>query len=340
MKMGTRNSNSETSHGTRDYCVAIRTLGTAGEKYQTLLDSLVAQTLPPKKILVYIPHGYPAPKETVGIEKLVRCEKGMVTQRSLPFVEVDTDYILFCDDDVLLQKDSLEKLYYSLEQYDGDCVAAQVFHNIDDSFFHIFKSFVHSHTLPHNNSRWFSIIRNDGAYSFLRKPITDVMETQSAPFPCFLCKKEVFQSIHFEDERWLDDFKYASRDDQLFFYKMYIMGYKILIHLNSGIVHLDAKSTKRPDHALKYFMQKKIGFIIWYRTIYRIAHNSNVEKIKAVISFSKRLLLDFIFLPLEVFYYRQPRYFFDFFRSIWSGYVYVHSEEYKKIPPYDAYLKS
>lgn len=336
----TINLKHETSRNKREYCVAIRTLGTAGEKYQTLLDSLVAQTHPPKKILVYIPHGYPAPKETVGIEQLVRCEKGMVAQRSLPFDEVDTEYILFCDDDVLLEDNSVEKLFDSLTNYGGDCVAANVFHYGKESFVNIAKSFVHSHTLPHNNSKWFSIIRKDGAYSFLRKPTAEVMETQSAPFPCLLCKKDVYRSIHFDDERWLDNFKYASRDDQLFFYKMYIMGYKILIHLNSGIVHLDAKSTKRPDHALKYFMQKKIGFIIWYRTIYRIAHNSNVEKIKAVISFSKRLLLDFIFLPLEVFYYRQPRYFFDFFRSIWSGYVYVHSEEYKKIPPYDAYLKS
>lgn len=89
----------------RDYCAVIRTLGTAGEKYQSLLDSLVEQTLTPKKILVYIPHGYPAPKETVGVEQIVRCEMGMVAQRSLPFDEVDTDYILFCDDDLYLPPD-------------------------------------------------------------------------------------------------------------------------------------------------------------------------------------------------------------------------------------------
>ena len=41
-----------------DYCVAIRTLGTAGNKYQVLLDSLNSQTIKPKKILVYIPYGY------------------------------------------------------------------------------------------------------------------------------------------------------------------------------------------------------------------------------------------------------------------------------------------
>ena len=38
-----------------EYSVAIRTLGTAGEKYQMLLDSLNRQTIMPRKILVYIP---------------------------------------------------------------------------------------------------------------------------------------------------------------------------------------------------------------------------------------------------------------------------------------------
>ena len=36
-----------------EYSVVIRTLGTAGEKYQQLLNSLKDQTVLPKKILVY-----------------------------------------------------------------------------------------------------------------------------------------------------------------------------------------------------------------------------------------------------------------------------------------------
>ena len=52
-----------------EYTAVIRTLGKAGEKYQTLLDSLVSQTIPPKAIIVYIAEGYPVPAETVGIER-------------------------------------------------------------------------------------------------------------------------------------------------------------------------------------------------------------------------------------------------------------------------------
>ena len=50
-----------------EYCAAIRTLGTAGDKYLQTLKSLQSQTIPPKKILVYIAEGYDLPKETIGI---------------------------------------------------------------------------------------------------------------------------------------------------------------------------------------------------------------------------------------------------------------------------------
>ena len=65
------------------YTAIIRTLGTAGEKYQKLLNSLMAQTVRPKDIIVYIAEGYPIPKETVGIERYVFVKKGMVAQRAL-----------------------------------------------------------------------------------------------------------------------------------------------------------------------------------------------------------------------------------------------------------------
>ena len=53
------------------YTAVIRTLGTAGDKYQQLLNSLASQTVKPEEIIVYIAEGYPLPKETIGIERYV-----------------------------------------------------------------------------------------------------------------------------------------------------------------------------------------------------------------------------------------------------------------------------
>ena len=93
------------------YTAVIRTLGKAGDKYQRLLDSLCAQTLRPEKILVYIADGYPLPKESCGQEEYIYVRKGMVAQRALQYKEVDTEYILFLDDDLYLPYDLAENLY-------------------------------------------------------------------------------------------------------------------------------------------------------------------------------------------------------------------------------------
>ena len=97
-----------------EYTAVIRTLGKAGEKYQTLLDSLVSQVIPPKEIIVYIAEGYPIPKETCGKEKYVYVPKGMVAQRALNYDEVQTEYILFLDDDMYLPPSLAEDLFKAM----------------------------------------------------------------------------------------------------------------------------------------------------------------------------------------------------------------------------------
>lgn len=82
------------------YTAVIRTLGIAGEKYQRELDSLLNQTMPPEDIIVYIAEGYSIPKETCGKERYIYVKKGMVAQRAIRYEEVNTEWILFLDDDV------------------------------------------------------------------------------------------------------------------------------------------------------------------------------------------------------------------------------------------------
>ena len=90
------------------YSIAIRTLGTAGEKFRKELESLCAQTVRPERVVVYIAEGYEGPKFTVGSEEYVWVPKGMMSQRVLPYDEITSDCILMLDDDVLLAPDSAE----------------------------------------------------------------------------------------------------------------------------------------------------------------------------------------------------------------------------------------
>ena len=116
------------------YTAVIRTLGTAGAKYQTLLDSLAAQTIKPEAILVYIAEGYPLPKETIGIEQYIYVKKGMVAQRALQYKEVQTDWMLFLDDDVYLAPTSVETLFGQLMERNADVISPDVFPNAKRSF--------------------------------------------------------------------------------------------------------------------------------------------------------------------------------------------------------------
>ena len=92
------------------YSIAIRTLGTAGEKFRRELQSIAAQTVQPEKVVVYIAKGYPRPEFTVGREEYVWVAKGMHSQRALRYDEITSDCILMLDDDVLLAPDRAEKM--------------------------------------------------------------------------------------------------------------------------------------------------------------------------------------------------------------------------------------
>ena len=334
----TINLKQETSRNKREYCVAIRTLGTAGEKYQILLNSLVAQTLSPKKILVYIPHGYPAPKETVGVEQLVRCEKGMITQRSLSFEEIDTEYVLFCDDDLFLPPDYVEKMFQGLEENNCDCIAANVYNHHKLSAGMKFAVFLHSFVNPRKNDGWLIKVKRNCSYSYNNNPQGIYMLTESAPGASCLCKMSVYKSIHFEDERWLENMKFPAGEDMLFYYKMHVMGYRVSQYLNSGVIHLDAQAGQRPNYTNKMFLQKKNMVAMWYRIVYDVRAKSTREKIRCIMSFGWRCLFGVFTLPLEVIHYKQPRFFIDYFRGLYAGYKYVHSEEYKRIPSFDCYI--
>ena len=322
----------------KEYCVAIRTLGTAGEKYQMLLDSIKEQTIQPKHIFVHIAEGYELPKETIGIEEYIRTPKGMITQRSQPFDEIDTEYVLFCDDDLYLPPYSVERMFERMITMHGDCIAVSMTNMRHLLLKDKILTFLHHFVTSRNDDGWDILITRNLSCSYNADSQQDVLLTQSAPGACCLCKMPVFRAIHFEDERWLENMSYAAGDDQLFFYKMYIMGYRVLMFHCPEVLHLDAQAGHRTTKSNKMYLQKKNMFIMWYRTIYNIRSKSAWEKCRCITAFTWRCLFGILTLPLEVIHYKQARFFIDYFRGLWAGYKYVHSEEYKQIPAFDDYV--
>lgn len=259
-----------------NYTAVIRTLGTAGEKYQQLLDSLASQSVQPDEIIVYIAEGYQLPKETIGKERYVYVKKGMVAQRALRYDEVKTEYILFLDDDVYLPPAAVETLYKELNENDGDVISPCVFHNHKASAISkMIRTLTGKEECRLWGNRWAYKVLPTAGFSYLNNPTKAVYESQSNAGPCFFCKKEHFLKIHFEEELWLDNAPYALPEDQVMFYKMYLCGLKVLTSFDSGIVHLDAGSTTANTEdriARLIYSEYRNKLIFWYKFIYKSAN--------------------------------------------------------------------
>lgn len=254
-----------------EYTAVIRTLGKGGDYYQKTLDSLILQSIPPSAIIVYIAEGYALPAETVHREQYVYVKKGMVAQRALQYKKVKTEYILFLDDDVYLPPTGVETLYHELQQYKGDVISPYVFYNHKKSIKEKIRLAVFGREVCRLfGNRWGFKVLSTAGFSYINNPKKAVYESQTNAGPCFLCRKEDFLNIKYEDELWLDETPYAFPDDQVMFYKMYLSGLKILTSYDSGIVHLDAgSSTGNVDRTCKViYSEYRNKLIFWHRFIY------------------------------------------------------------------------
>lgn len=303
------------------YTAVIRTLGKGGEYYQRTLDSLVSQTFPPSAIIVYIAEGYSLPKETVGCERYVYVKKGMVAQRALRYDEVQTEYILFLDDDVYLPHDGVEFLYRELMEYQGQVISPCVFPNHLASW----KSKIRLTLLGREvcrlwGRRWGYKVLWNGSFSYNNNPVAGVYESQTNAGPCFLCRKSDFLTIKYEEEAWLDETPYAFPDDQVMFYKMYQKGLKVLTSYDSGIIHLDAGSSAGgTDRTCKViYSEYRNKLIFWYRFIYSNEKNH-------VLKFCKVLCIAYVYILqcLNALYKlmrgrkREVMFFFNGMRDAW-----------------------
>lgn len=255
-----------------DYTVVIRTLGRAGEYYQRTLDSLLMQTIQPSAIIVYIAEGYSIPKETIGIEQYVYVKKGMVAQRALPYDEVNTEYMLFLDDDVYLPPTGVETLYNEMIEQNAQVISPCTFSNHKVSWkSKIVQSLMGKEVTRLFGDRWAYKVLRTGGFSYNNNPVKSVYESTTNAGPCFFCRKTDFLKIHLEEDLWLDEAPYALPEDQVMFYKMHLCGLKILTSFDSGIIHLDAGSTMQAsdEKVLKViYSEFRNKTIFWCKYLY------------------------------------------------------------------------
>ncbi len=322
-----------------EYCAVIRTLGKAGDKYQQELDSLARQTVQPKRILVYIAEGYDLPKETIGREEYIRCPKGMMTQRSLPFDEVDTDWILFLDDDIYLPDRLVELLFDNLLSNNGDCIVPSIFDHTHQPISRKLYDFCLHQTLPHTHRDWAFRVRLDGGNSYNPHPRQDVLLTQSGPGACSLCRKTSLMAVNMAAERWIDSFRYMIGEDMLFYNKLYQYGNKVYVAFNTGIQHLDAQSGHCSNPGEENLVIRTLRFVNWWRIVYS-TQPTRWRRLLSAAAFTGRTLFSELCHIGFALLKRKGYYAVNVLRGAWRGWRYVHSAEYLSYPPFLADKKN
>lgn len=315
------------------YSVVIRTLGKGKKIYQSRLNSIDQQSMKPDSVIIYLAEGYDEPKETIGIEKIVRVPKGMVAQRALPYDEIKSEYILFLDDDVYLPENAVETLFKELSANNGDVIAPIVFDNKGASTKEkIIRSLTGREVCRPWNGRWANKVLLTAGFSYNNKPSKAVYESQTNAGPCFFCKKETFLNLHYEDEMWLEKTPYAFPDDQVMFYKMHLLGNKVLSTYDTGIVHMDASTTisDTEEKTLKIiYSEYRNKIIFWHRFIF--IPSGPTRRVLAVAAIMYALGIQAA--KYSLFRMMGNKGFADsFFTGLRDGIKFLNSEDYKSIP--------
>lgn len=310
------------------YTAVIRTLGKAANKYQTLLDSLTNQSILPEKILVYIADGYQIPKETCGIEEYVYVSKGMAAQRALQYSEVHTEYILFLDDDLFLPPTFVEELFKEMVSTGADVISPDIYPNhsrsVGQEIMMTISGRMRARRLPDS---WGYKVMRTGGYSYRKHIRKSAHQSNTNAGACFLCKKDDFLRVHFDDELWLDAVSYPIGEDQVMYYKMHLSGLKVFTLYDTGIVHLDAGGNLSPDKEMKLlYSDIRFKMIFWHRFLWSV---DNVwGKFLDVLAFCYYLLFTLCISAIKF----QRNALSVKWKAINDTVKFLRSDQYRKLP--------
>lgn len=282
------------------YSVVIRTLGNSGEPYKRLLQSIANQTIEPEEIIVAIPNGYELDYQ-LGNERVVRCEKGMVTQRAIGIKEASSDYILVVDDDLEFDDDMVEKLYYYMVENKLDCClpmqgapVGQEEKTINLKYplsIRLRNGFTGQMLTSRRKSDYLDVLtRTAGHKVYINSNELDrCYLCTTACFQCFFINTKIAQSAYFEDEKWLEQGKltsYSAFDEPVFFSKLNKNGLRMAYALRVRYRHLDAKAghitrSRLEDKRIRYYSIARNRTIYWYKYIW-LSSNGLFEKLKSL----------------------------------------------------------
>lgn len=312
-----------------DYSICIRTLGTAGDKYIKLLDSIKRLNIQPKEVLMVIPHGYEVPKYSIGIEKIVRSDKGMLLQRIVGYEEAKSEYVLLLDDDVEFEPSMVDKL------------SKPILENKANITFPIYqellppvgvRSLISAFTLgavPRlKKDDSFVKILPSGGYSYNRNinESNDYLYSESAPGMCVFAKTKILRDINLREELWIDNVGYPLREDAVLMYKTVLNGNKSIGIQGVDIVHLDGGSSES-NRNVKAAYANGFNHILFWKRFVKLNSKSMIDKIIANISILYWAISSIAYLTIKLITSRDIELFQSAIKGIVNGFKYISDDD-------------
>lgn len=320
------------------YSIAIRTLGRAGEKYRKLLDSIGKSKIQPDKVIVVLPKGARIPKEKLGWEQFVFCEKSMIQQRIEALKYIDSDYTLFLDDDISFDENFVEKLIKPLKDNTYECSTGPLF-----SFFpastlgRIAGTLTASVSVSlFNRDKYVKILRSGGwSYHTFDTSVEKYYPTESFAWTCFMIKTDVMRKLNMQDEKkWLERFGYAAGDDRVMAYKLIKIGYKACVVSNATYAHNDAKTSTSEEEMVNTkptFCMAFMHTVFWQRFIQDMDKKSTSRFLnKICFCYWHRMML--LYHTVKSLNPANAPFKEAFIEGVNEGKKYIDSREYMDLP--------
>ena len=282
------------------YSICIRTLGTSGEKYIRLIDSIKRLKNKPSEILVIIPEGYTPPKYQLGIEKIIYCKKGMLEQRIVGYENASNEYVLLLDDDLEFNENIIEELYRPIKEGIAEITFPIYEDLLPQPGIRTIIPIITLSSIPKKYNDTYIKMLPSGGYSYNNRldESDKFLKAESGPGMCIFGKKEAFININLRDEKWCEIPRYALREDTLLTYKAHLYGYRIIAIKNIDIEHLDAGSSDKNRRKDAVYALAFNQILMWYKLIYKFRKNS-LDKLISIIAITYWVISNVIFFMIS-----------------------------------------
>ena len=129
----------------------------------------------------------------------------------------------------------------------------------------------------------------------------------------------------------MDQFKYPLGEDQMLAYKLFLSGHLLLMHFDSGIEHINARSSHTKKDKEYYHGLSSIRYTLWYRSIFQTRTSILAKSWSVVAFYSSWIWLSMMDILLWVIH-REPLHIRASVMGLIDARRYVESDEFRKIP--------